>query len=76
MADEHCIATVAVAANLSESLQMCSALNKATEAFFFFFRETFVTDATDWFGMTENPLCPFSFNICYSASQCPFNETI
>lgn len=74
MADERCMATVAVAANPSESLQMCSSLNKAIEAFFF--GEAFVTDATDWFGMTKNSLCPFSFNISYSASQCPFNETI
>lgn len=58
MADEHCVATVAVAENLSESLKMCSSPNTATKAFFFniFFGETFVTDATDWFGMTENSL--------------------
>lgn len=59
MADEHCVATVAMAENLSESLEMCSSPNTAIKAFFFlniFFGETFVTDATDWFGMTENSL--------------------
>lgn len=76
MADEHRITAVAVAANPSESLQMCSSVNKVMEAFFLFFSEIFVTDATDCFGMTENSFCPFSFNISYSASQSPFIETI
>lgn len=51
MADECCVATVAVL--LSESLQMCSSPNKVMEPFF---SEPFETDATDWFGMTKNSL--------------------